>query len=260
MALSIPIYQARQVVSVQPRGSSRPIIVETDAGQFLTKLRGAAQGTAALVAEIIVAHIAEALGFWVPCRALILIDETIENPAQEDEFLDLLAASTGINLGFQYLDGAVDIQADAIAAIDPAFACQVLWLDSLVMNLDRTAQNPNLMRYHDQVWLIDHGAALPFQYRWATVMEDSPRSSKYALHHHLFAAQMDALHHWDAQLTAKLSPQVLQHAVTQVPDCFLQPLLGAGASTEQIERRRQAYAAFLWKRLKAPRPFIPVIA
>ena len=231
-------------------------MIETDAGYFFTKLRGAAQGISALVAEIIVAGLAEALGLWVPSRVLIAMEPTIAGDVHEDEFKDLLSASYGLNLGFQYLHGARNIGGDEIAAIDGEFACKVLWLDALVMNVDRTARNSNLMRSQDKLWVIDHGAALPFQYNWSAIVEQSPRRATYAMHRHIFGDRVRALDRWDEKLTAMLSRAVLQTAVSQVPDCFLAPLMPPGASVESIERRRQAYAAYLWKRLKSPRPFM----
>ena len=256
MDKKIPIYSALRVISTNKHGSSRPAVIETDAGYFFTKLRGAAQGTSALIAEIIVAELAEALGLWVPSRVLIAIDSSLKSECREDEFMDLLAASHGISLGFQYLEGARDIRASEIEEIDADFASQVLWLDTLVMNVDRTIRNPNLIRWQDKLWVIDHGAALPFQYNWSTVMEDSPRRMPYAINHHIFWNKAHDLDIWDDELAAKVSANLLQEAVAQIPDCFLRPLLESGASAERIERRRQAYAAFLWKRLKPPRPFM----
>jgi hypothetical protein len=57
-----------RVLAGPRRGSSRPVLVETTAGQWLVKLRGAAQGIGVLVAEIIVAGLAEVLGLRVPSR------------------------------------------------------------------------------------------------------------------------------------------------------------------------------------------------
>ena len=251
-----PIYLAHSIVSADRGGSSRPVVIETDAGYFFTKLRGAAQGTSALVAEIIVAGLAEALGLWVPSRVLIAMEPTIAGDVHEDEFKDLLSASYGLYLGFQYLYGARNICGDEIAAIDEEFACKVLWLDALVMNVDRTARNSNLMRSQDKLWVIDHGAALPFQYNWSAIVEQSPRRATYAMHRHIFGNRVRALDRWDHKLAAMLSRAVLQTVVSQVPDCFLAPLMPPGASTKSIDRRRQAYVAYLWKRLKFPRPFM----
>ena len=46
------------------------------------------------------------------------------------------------------------------------FASQVLWFDALVHNVDRTWRNPNLLVWHRDIWLIDHGAALYFHHNW----------------------------------------------------------------------------------------------
>jgi hypothetical protein len=43
---------------------------------------------------------------------------------------------------------------------EPELAGDVVWFDSLVLNVDRTPRNPNLLRWHHGLWLIDHGAAL----------------------------------------------------------------------------------------------------
>ncbi|KAI9133124.1 HipA family kinase [Acaryochloris sp. CCMEE 5410] len=255
--MQLPIYRAIRIVSAPRCGSSRPIVVETEAGYFLTKLRGAAQGTAALVSEMVVSALAEALGFWVPSQVFISIDASTQNDIYEDEFLDLLGASHGLNLGFQYLERARDLRPRDIESVDRDWACRVLWLDALVMNRDRTPSNPNLMVCQNQLWVIDHGAALPFQYNWSQVTEEVPRRLNYAMDRHLFGEKATALQQWDLALAAKLSRDVIQDAVAHIPDCFLLPLCRPGAVAEQLERRRQAYGAFLWKRLKFPRPFVP---
>ena len=67
---------------------------------------------------MIVAALAEAMGLWVPSRVLIVIDAALKSEDREDELMDLLAASQGVNLGFQYLTGARDIRPDQIEAVD----------------------------------------------------------------------------------------------------------------------------------------------
>jgi HipA-like protein len=255
----VDLQRARRVVAGQRRGSSRPVVLETEQGLFLTKLRGAAQGPAVLAAEVIVAELAAVLGLDVPGRVLVSLDEGAISPDRDPELTDLLAASHGINLGFQLLEGAREIGPAEAEAADDAFACRVLWLDALVMNVDRTPRNPNVLVGRGRRWLIDHGAALPFQYNWAKVTEDSPRSPAYPLDRHLFAPRAGRLAGWDARLAALLSREALERAVAAVPDAFLLPLVASG-SGEVLARRRKAYEAFLWKRLKAPRPFVPPVA
>lgn len=247
---------ADTVLSAHQRGSSRPVTVATANGRFLVKLHGAAQGAAALVAEVLVAELAEALGLRVPGRALVVLDAQTTCADRDAELADLLAASQGVNLGFQFLQGARDLRATEIDGLPEAFACRVLWLDALVQNADRSARNPNLMVRSGEVWLIDHGAALPFQYHWREVTESSPQRP-YAFDAHLLATWAPRLPAWDRRLAALLPRERLLHAVQQIPEPFLRALLPSDADPGVLERRRQAYAAFLWKRLRTPRPFHP---
>src|SRR5215467_14981091 len=100
------IVDARRILSADRRGSSWPVIVDADGGPWFTKLRGAGQGTAALVAETIVAELAEALGLNVPARTLVRVAPNIESLDRDGELRALLDASAGINLGFVFLAGA----------------------------------------------------------------------------------------------------------------------------------------------------------
>jgi hypothetical protein len=48
-----PTHRALHVLSGHRRGSSRPVVVQTEDARYLAKLRGAAQGIAPLLAEIV---------------------------------------------------------------------------------------------------------------------------------------------------------------------------------------------------------------
>ena len=259
---------ATRVLAGPRRGSSRPVLVDTASGPRLVKLRGAAQGTGALVAEVIVAALAEALDLRVPTRSLVALDLDIATDDRDEELADLLAASVGLNLGFAVLDGARDVVASDLRRFSPAQAATVLWLDRLVLNPDRTSGNPNLLWSGEQAYLIDHGAALSFQYNWAAVTEATPRKAGAMLGSHIFEAAAGSEHWaaWDAELASRVTRSVLENAAAEVPATFLVPMLPAGAYTassaslaEAVRRRRAAYVAFLWKRLKPPRAFVSAV-
>ena len=255
------VLTALRAVEGGRRGSSRPIVVETDAGACLVKLRGAAQGTGPLVAEIIVGALAEAIGLLVPARALVELTADVDVPERDAELRDLMAASIGLNLGFAYLAGARDLTPSEIDVVSPDDRATILWLDRFVMNPDRTARNTNLLWWDARLWLIDHGASLGFQYDWSSVSESSVRTQSWEMDPHLFAAgvAVDAMAEWDEVFAARITRDVLEGAVAEVPDSFLAPLLDPSArlagESEALRRRRAAYSAFLWKRLKAPRGF-----
>ena len=244
----------RRVLGGPRRGSSWPVMVETDAGRFLAKLRGAGHGTAALVAEVIVAELAGALGLRVPARTLLLMERGVPSDDPDQELGDLLRASAGLNLGFAPVPRARDLEPGDVERVSRDEASAIVWLDWLVLNPDRTPRNPNLLLRGREVWLIDHGAALGFQHDWRKVTEDSPRRPGPPLDRHALATRATRLREWDPVLTDTLTRERLRAAVAAVPDDFLLPLLHPPGRAP-LTRRREAYVAFLWKRLKAPRPF-----
>jgi hypothetical protein len=141
-------------------GGSLPGLVEADDdGLYVVKFRGAGQGPGALVAEVVAGELARSLGLPVPELVQIELDPQIGVAEPDPEIQDLLLASAGLNLGVDFLPGALGFSAAAVGD-DAEFCANVVWFDALVMNLDRTPRNPNLLTWHRRTWLIDHGAAL----------------------------------------------------------------------------------------------------
>jgi hypothetical protein len=232
-------------------GNSSPVVVETASGHFVLKLRGAGHGVLALVAEIVVAGLAERLGLSVPERALVTLAPETPSDDRNDELADLLARSAGTNLGFRLLDGARVPTARELEALSDDVALRVLFLDGLTQNPDRTAANPNLLSWKNQPWLIDHGSALAFHHDWASVTEDSPRE-RTSFTTHVFASRAALLERYDAELARALDREALTAAIAAVPDDFLTDI----APKMPPRFTRSAYHAYLWKRLKPPRPFV----
>lgn len=248
----LPRHRAVHVERAVAGGSSWPVVVrDDDDRRWLVKLRGAAQGTGPLVAEVVVAELAAALALPVPARAIVTVDAALTSADPHQELAELLAHSRGDNLGFAFLPDARAATADAV---EPATAVRILWLDGLVGNLDRTARNPNLLADGDRLWLIDHGASLSFQYAWPAVTEASPQRPLRAREPHLLAAHAPALAAAAPALAALLTRDVLEAALAVVPDSFLAPLV-AVATPDALARLRAAHVAYLWKRLRAPQLF-----
>jgi len=245
-------YRALLVLRADRGGSSWPVLIDTNAGVFHTKLRCAAQAPASLVAEIIVGALADALGLSVPARVLIDIpsDVPVDDPHQE--LGDLLHRSVGRNLGFQYLPDVRSFNPIDVPHVDPELASKIVWLDGLVQNPDRTVKNPNLLWSHGALWLIDHGASLGFQHDWRRVTEQSPRSNGWQVGGHVLWSRATELQVVDAALASRLHRGELESALDNVPDDFL-----CEDGREATRRRRAAFVAFLWKRLQGPRPFVP---
>ena len=242
-------YRARRVIAADRGGSSWPVLIDTEAGVFFTKLRGAAQAPATLVAEIIVGQLADALSLSVPARVLIEVPPDLQSDDRHEELAQLLRFSVGLNLGFEYLSGAQIFQPSDLGRVDPDLASRIVWLDGLVQNPDRSAKNPNLLWSRNRLWLIDHGACLGFHHRWSNVTEASPRARGWQPSSHVLRSRAIRLTLVDPAITALLDRTVLEAAIDTVPEEFL------AKTGTTARRRRAAYVAFLWKRLKAPRLF-----
>jgi hypothetical protein len=150
---------ATRYVTPLREGGSLPALVEADDdGLYVVKFRGAGQGPKALAAEIVAGEAGRALGLPVPELVFVEVDPQLAGAEPDPEIQDLLEASAGLNVGLDFLPGALAY--DASFEVSPDTAALVVWLDELTLNIDRTPRNPNLLVWHDRLWLIDHGAAL----------------------------------------------------------------------------------------------------
>jgi hypothetical protein len=159
MAPVLRTVTATRYVTPLREGGSLPAIMEADDdGLYVVKFRGAGQGPKALAAEIVVGELARAAGLPVPELVLVQVNAELAQAEPDPEIQDLIRASDGLNLGVDFLPGSLPYS--PAHPPEPELAAAVVWLDALVENVDRTARNPNLLRWHGNLWLIDHGAAL----------------------------------------------------------------------------------------------------
>jgi hypothetical protein len=150
---------ATRYVTPLREGGSLPALVEADDdGLYVLKFRGAGQGPKALAAEIVAGELARGLGLPVPELVFVEVDAELGRAEPDPEIQDLINASVGVNLGVDFLPGSLPYS--PVQPPDPELAAAVVWLDALVENVDRTPRNPNMLRWHGNLWLIDHGASL----------------------------------------------------------------------------------------------------
>ena len=165
------IHEVRKVnvtryVTPLREGGSLPAIVEADDdGMYVLKFRGAGQGPKALIAEFVCGEIARHLGFRVPEIVFAYLDVELSRTEPDPEIQDLLKASAGLNLGLDYLPGSITFD-PSVDKVDMELASRIVWFDAFITNVDRTARNSNMLMWHKELWLIDHGAALFYQHNW----------------------------------------------------------------------------------------------
>ena len=225
-------------------GGSLPALVEaSDDGMYVLKFRGAGQGPKALVAEIVAGELARTLGFAVPELALVELDESLGRAEPDPEIQDLLAASVGLNLGVDFLPGALPFSPAAGPIPPPDLAADIVWFDALVTNVDRTAKNTNMLLWHDRLWLIDHGAALYFHHA-AEHAEGHERTPFPAVAEHVLLPYAGSIAEADERLAARVTREALQEIAGAVPNEWLD-----GDDP-------QLYVDYLLRRLAEPRSFV----
>ena len=232
-------------------GGSLPAIVEADDDfLYVLKFRGAGQGVKALIAELIAGEMARALGFRVPEIVFAGLDSSFGRTEPDEEIQDLLRFSEGLNLALHYLSGAITFDA-LVTTVDPMLASQVVWLDCLILNVDRTPRNTNMLMWHKQLWLIDHGAAFYFHHAWQNVEEQAKRPFVQVKDHVLLqqASELEAV---DAAFRTILNSELLRSIVSLIPEDWLV----RDSPFESAEEHREAYIQFLETRLANTQVFV----
>ena len=234
---------ATRYVTPFREGGSLPGLVEADDdGLYVVKFRGAGQGPRALIAELIAGELARALGLRVPELVLVELDPRIAAAEPDPEIQDLLRASEGLNVVLDFLPASLPY--NPLDPLDAALAAEVVWFDALVLNVDRTPRNPNLLCWHDELWLIDHGAAFFRHHRADDRGWDAAAAAREpfaAIAEHVLIDRAAALSTVDARLTERLDAATLERI---------------GALVPQQWGTVDAYLEFLAARLRAPRAFV----
>ena len=168
----------------------------------------------------------------------------------DEEIQDLLQASPGLNLALHYLSGAITFD-PTVTEVAPQLASAIVWLDCLLTNVDRTAKNTNMLIWHQELWLIDHGASLYFHHSWQNWEEQAKRPFSLVKNHVLlpWASELQTV---DDSFKAILVPDLIRAIVALVPDEWL---VGDDVF-DTPDAYRQAYLTFLQTRIAHSQIFV----
>jgi hypothetical protein len=243
--MNVRTVKAMRYVTPLREGGSLPAIVEgDDDGLYVLKFRGAGQGVKALIAELLAGELGRALGLPVPEIVLVELDPILARTEPDPEIQELIRASGGINLALDYLPGSIMFD-PLIQKPDSVLASKIVWFDALTANVDRTARNANMLLWHKELWLIDHGAAFFYQHNWSGFSGNAKNPFRQVKDHILLPFAGD-LENVDAELAAKLAPEILAETVALVPDDWF----------DEAAEERKVYLEFLANRLAKEREFV----
>jgi len=238
--------KATQYLAPLREGGSLPGIVEADdLGIYVCKFFGAGQGPRVLVAEVIVGELARRLGIRTPELVVVDLDPAISRYEADEEVQDLLKASIGLNLGVDFLPGSFGY--DSSCTPDATDAARILWLDAFTANVDRSWRNPNLLMWGDDLWAIDHGAALYFHHAWPAGSPERFAAQPFDASDHVLLGYRDGVGDADASLAPQITTSLLDEVLTLVPDAWL-----ADPS------ERASYREFLLARVSGDRAWLPL--
>jgi HipA-like kinase len=245
---------ATEYVMPLREGGSLPAIVEgDDDGTYVLKFRGAGQGARALIAELVSGEIARALQLPVPEIVFVDLDPRMAKTEPDPEIQDLLRKSEGLNLALDYLPGSITFDPIVELPIDgkSRLAAAIVWFDALVTNVDRTAKNTNLLVWHRNLWMIDHGATLIFHHNWDNYLERS-RNPFQQIGDHVLLRWASDLREVDAELAALLTPEAVEEVIDQIPESWL----GDEPRFRTVGEHRIGYRDYLMQRLEPPRKWM----
>jgi hypothetical protein len=212
-----------------------------DDGLYVLKFRGAGQGPLALVAELISGEMGRLLDLRVPELVFMELDECIGRNEPDPEIRELLLASVGLNLGLDYLPGATMFDVAARDVVDARTASKAVWFDAFITNIDRTARNPNLLWWHEQLYLIDHGASLYFHHNWRDIRALAVKPFP-AIKEHVLLRWASQIATVDGELRRKLDDSAMRRVTSTVPQQWIEER--DGPTSEQ-------YAEYLSTRLRS---------
>lgn len=232
-------------------GGSLPALAEADDDfKYVVKFKGSGHGVKTLIAELIGGEIARALGLKVPELVFAELDEFFGRLEGDEEIQDLLKASRGLNLGLHFLSGAFTYD-PVVTKIDPLLASKIVWLDSLITNVDRSFRNTNMLMWHKELWLIDHGSCLYFQYTWDGWEKKATSPFEY-IKDHVLLPQATRLEEADRICRELINESKIREIVQWIPDEWLQ----WESQEETPEQLRGVYVDFLTQRLNYSPQFI----
>jgi len=232
-------------------GGSLPALAEADDDfKYVLKFRGAGHGVKALIAELLGGEIARTLGLRVPELVFALLDPAFGRTEGDEEIQDLLKNSQGLNLGLHFLSGSITYDA-AAGVVDPRLASEIVWFDAYTTNIDRTVRNTNMLMWHQELWLIDHGACFYFHHSWDNWEKHAVSPFDFIKNHVLlpFASELDAV---NTEFKTRLTTDKIREIVNLIPEDWLQwndTKLGA-------EEIREVYFQFLNRRLAHSQTFV----
>ena len=235
-------------------GGSLPALAEADDDfKYVLKFRGAGHGIKALIAELLGGEIARTLGLKIPELVFANLNEAFGRSEGDEEIQDLLKGSQGLNLALHFLSGALTFD-PVVTQVTENLASKIVWFDAFTTNIDRTVKNTNMLMWHKELWLIDHGATFYFHHAWDN-WEKSAVSPFPYIKDHVLLPQASLVEELNDEMIILLNDEKLKEITNLIPTEWME-WEGSDMSAEEI---REVYYQFLIRRRNSSNNFVKQI-
>ncbi|MGH1366408.1 MAG: HipA family kinase [Calditrichia bacterium] len=244
--------EATEYITPLREGGSLPGVVRAEDGNtYAMKFIGAGQGVKTLIAELIAGEIARVLGFNMPELVLLNLDPKIGASEPDAEIQDLLNFSAGLNLGMAFLEHSLPFSKALFPSFTESFASRLVWFDAFITNVDRTPRNVNMLIHQNDIWLIDHGAALYFQHNWQDHYKQA--ETPFALvKDHVLISDASEIRYADEECKSLLNRTIFETIVNMIPYAWLE----TDKMFDSPEAYRNGFVEYLDHRLKHSDVFV----
>lgn len=232
-------------------GGSLPALAEADDDfKYVIKFRGSGHGPKVLISELIGGLVAKKLHLNIPELVFIELDEAFGRSQADEEIQDLLRASKGLNIGLHFLSGALTYD-PVTTQPDELLASQIVWMDAFLTNVDRTVKNTNILMWHNELWLIDHGSTLYFHHNWTNWEQQSVSPFPFIKDHVLlpFANKLE-------EANDHCRKMITDHDLRQITNLIPDSWTVWREDSESADDIREVYFQFLKRRLENSDIFI----
>lgn len=220
-------------------GGSLPALAEADDGfKYVVKFKGSGHREKSVISELLGGEIARKLGLKTPELVFLNLDEAFGRTEGDEEIQDLLKLSQGTNLGLHFLSGAVNYDPN-VMKVDAKLASEIVWLDAYITNVDRTFKNTNMLMWHKELWLIDHGSAFYFHHSWENWEKQALSNFSY-IKDHILLKEATEIEEVNEKFKPLLTEDFIHELVDLIPDEWLNWDMNHSA-----DELRKVYADFM---------------
>ncbi len=145
------------------KGNSFPVILEDKDKKYFVKLGAGMSGKYALLSEWFGNKLGTQLGIKTQAPIWINLDHDLIVDGIHIEVRDLLKKSVGLNIGFEYQEAAAEIIDADINNLSKEIIKEIFLFDLIMINIDRTPSNMNLMQVEGELISVDYESSLLLQ-------------------------------------------------------------------------------------------------